>query len=154
MQTKRKHEYPTEESKPLIPSGLLNPLPPLKLKMDGAARFFRDDIIPTRIEYLQSILSTSFNQPFWESVDAPHVPEDTSEGPMYKKSKIDINSLPEQAEMALVTAPESTNVTCTELNKRLEEKLEILKTEAKYLASVCSSLQLREVLNTSRTRGR
>lgn len=158
MQTKRKHDNMTEESKSLLPNGRFNPLPPLKLKLDEAARSFRDDIIPARIEYLQSIISISFNQPFWESVDAPHVPrpEDTpaAEGPMYKKSKIDINSLHRQAEGALVTTQGTANPACTDLNKRLENKLEILKTESKYLAAVCSSLHLREALNTSRARGR
>ncbi|KAF8436187.1 hypothetical protein BGX38DRAFT_1333084 [Terfezia claveryi] len=151
MQTKRKHENLTEEMS-LLPNGRLNPLPSLKLKLDQTARSFRDDIIPSRIEYLQSVVSTFFNQPFWESADASHVPEATSEGPMYKKSKIDINALHEQSERPLVTVPESANLTCTELNKQLEEKLEILKTESKYLASMCSSLQLREALNTSRSR--
>ncbi|RPB18253.1 hypothetical protein L211DRAFT_871873 [Terfezia boudieri ATCC MYA-4762] len=153
MQTKRKHENLTEEMS-LLPNGRLNPLPSLKLKLDQKARSFRDDIIPSRIEYLQSIISTFFNLPFWESADASHVPEAIFEGPMYKKSKIDINALHEQAERTLVTVPKLANLTCTELNKQLEEKLEILKTESKYLASMCSSLQLREALNTSRSRGR
>ncbi|KAF8459337.1 hypothetical protein BGX38DRAFT_1148026 [Terfezia claveryi] len=137
MQTKRKHANPTEEMS-LLPNGRLNPLPSLKLKLD----------------YLQSIISTLFYQPFWESTDASHVPEaTTSKDPMHK-SKIDNNNaLHEQPQRAaLVTAPESANLTCTEPNKQLEEKLEILKAESKYLASICSSLQLREALNTSRSR--
>jgi len=152
MQTKRKHDSLSKEAKSILSSGRPNPLPPLKLKLDEAARSFRDDIIPARIEYLQSIVSTKFNQPFWEPVDAPHI---TPEGSAYKKPKVDINSLHEQHERALVTAPEAADSTCTYvLNERLEQKLEILKMESKYLAAVCSSLQLREALNTSRARGR
>lgn len=122
----------------------MGPIPSLQLKLCNAARSFRDIIIPSRIEYLQSVISSTFNQPFWDNVDHPYISTDNFEGPVFKKSKVNINPCTEKSEQEALVANVSAFI---HINEQLEEKLEILKRESRYLAAACSSLQLMESLN-------
>lgn len=88
--TKRKHR---EICEPSTSNSRPEPLLTLKTKLDKTAQLLRDTIIPARIEYLQSIITTTFNLPFWEPPEPADATEDRAEGPTHKKSRVGVNSL-------------------------------------------------------------
>ena len=137
---------------PLADPCCTGPIPPLQLKLCKAARSFRDTIIPSRIEYLQNVISSIFNQPFWDNIDYPYISADRDKfgGPVFKKPKIDINDINYGVNKSEEEARVPDNSTFIHINEQLEEKLEILKRESRYLAAACSSLQLMESLNEKR----
>lgn len=133
------------DAEPLAGPCSTGPLLSLQLKLCNTARSIRDTIIPSRIDYLQNAISAIFDQPFWDNVDHPYISGD--KGLVFKKPKINISDDSKTSQQGTLVPADTAFI---HINEELEEKLEILKRESRYLAAACSSLQLMESLNEKR----